>query len=148
MATFSPLDLPETTEIRSPARRVTSPVCPKIGGVPLEVVEAGALRGEDAFESFVVEDDFIYVKWEGQIRCVVGGRCRRPWENRLGSISSSRLSDVVVSLVDPYPKADFVPVLGEEAGIVVPKEFDNLMLVPNPPRPVFGTGKDHRHLKG
>ena len=62
--------------------------------------------------------------------------------------ASAGLSDTVVSLVDPYPKADFVPVLGEEAGIVVPKEFDNLMLVPNPPRPVFGTGKDHRQLKG
>ena len=55
--------------------------------------------------------------------------------------TSAGLSDTVVSLVDPYPKANFVPVLGEEAGIVVPKEFDNLMLAPNPPRPVFGTGR-------
>ena len=62
--------------------------------------------------------------------------------------ASARLSDAVVSLVDPYPKADVMPVLGEGAGIVIPKAFDNPMLVPNPPRPVFDTGKDHRHLKG
>ena len=62
--------------------------------------------------------------------------------------ASFGLSDAVVSLVDPYPKAKFVPVLGEEAGIVVPKEFDDPMLVPNPPKPVFGTGKNHHRLKG
>ena len=62
--------------------------------------------------------------------------------------ASARLSDAVVSLVDPYPKADFMPVLGEGAGIVVPKAFDNPMLVPNPPRPIFCTGKNHHHLKG
>ena len=62
--------------------------------------------------------------------------------------ASAGLSDAVVSLVDPYPKANFVPVLGEEAGIVVPKEFDDPMFVPNPPKPVFSTGKGHHHLKG
>ena len=62
--------------------------------------------------------------------------------------ASAGLSDAVVSLVDPYPKANFVPVLGEEAGIVVPKEFNDPMPVPNPPKPVFGTGKNNHHLKG
>ena len=135
----------EDTKISHPARRVTSPVYPKIGGVPLEVVETGTLRGEDAFESFVVKDDFIYVKWEGQFRCVVGGRCSHA---KVDLGASSGLSDAVVSLVDPYPKADFAPVLVEGAGIVVPKAFDNPILVPDPPKLVFGTGKNHRHLKG
>ena len=62
--------------------------------------------------------------------------------------ASSGLSDAVVSSVDPYPKADFAPVLVEGAGIVVPKAFDNPILVPDPPKLVFGTEKNHRHLKG
>ena len=62
--------------------------------------------------------------------------------------ASSGLSDAVVSLVDPYAKADFAPVLVEGAGIVVPKAFDNPILVPDTPKLVFGTGKNHRHLKG
>ena len=62
--------------------------------------------------------------------------------------ASAGLSNAVVSLVDAYPKADFVPVLVEGAGIVVPKEFDDPMFVPNPPKPVFGTGKNHHHLNG
>ena len=41
-----------------------------------------------------------------------------------------------------------MPVFGKEADVVVPKAFDNPMLVPNPLKPVFGTGKDHHHLKG
>ena len=62
--------------------------------------------------------------------------------------ASSGLSDAVVSLIDPYPKADFAPVLGKGARIVVPKAFDNPILVLDPPKLVFGTGKNHHHLKG
>ena len=62
--------------------------------------------------------------------------------------ASAGLSGAVVSLTDPYPKADFAPVLGKGAGIVVPKAFDNPILVLDPPKLVFGTGKNYHHLKG
>ena len=135
-----------TIKICSSARCVTSPVCPKIGGVPLEVVEAGALKGEGAFESFVVEGDLFVLNGKAELGAPL--EVDAEGHAKVDQGASAGLSDTVVSLVDPYPKANLVPVLGEEAGIVVPKEFDNLMLVPNPPRPVFGTGKDHRQLKG
>ena len=123
-----------------------NPVCPKIGCVPLEVVEAGALKGEGAFESFVVEGDLFVLNGEAELGVPLEVDAEGHAKVDLGT--SAGLSDTVVSLVDLYPKADFVPVLGEEAGIVVPKEFDDPMFVPNPPKPVFGTGKNHHHLKG
>ena len=44
-----------------------NPVCPKIGFVPLEVVEAGTLKGEGAFESFVVEDDLFMLNEKAEL---------------------------------------------------------------------------------
>ena len=123
-----------------------NPVCPKIGCVPLEVVEAGTLKGEGAFESFVVEGDLFMLNEKAELGVPLEVDAEGHAKVDLGA--SAGLSDAVVSLVDPYPKANFAPVLGEEAGIVVPKEFDDPMLIPNPPKPVFGTGKNHHHLKG
>ena len=116
---------------------VVDEVCPKMGCVPLEVVEAGAVKGEGAVESFAVEDALFMLNEKVELDAPlevddVEGHAKVD----LGV--SAGLSDAVVPLVDTYPKADFVPVLGEAAGVVVPKAFDDPALVPNPPKPVFG----------
>ena len=123
-----------------------NPVCPKIGCVPLEVVEAGALKGEGAFESFVVEDDLFTLNEKAELGVPLEVDAEDHAKVDLGA--SAGLSDAVASLVDPKPKADFVPVLGEGAGIVVPKAFDDPVFVPNPPKLVFGAVEEPPPPKG
>lgn len=48
--------------------------------------------------------------------------------------ASAGLSDAVLV---PNPNV-FVPVLGEAAGVVLPKAFDDPVLAPKPPKPVLG----------
>ena len=107
-----------------------------MGCVPLEV-EAGAVKGEGAVESFAVEDALFMLNENVELDAPL------EVDDAEGHVKvdlgvSAGLSDAVVPLVDTYPKAVFVPVLGEAAGVVVPKAFDDPALVPNPPKPVFG----------
>ena len=89
-----------------------NPVCPKIGFVPLEVVEAGTLKGEGAFESFVVEDDLFMLNEKAELGVPLEVDAEGHAKVDLGA--SAGLSDAVVPLMNPYPKANSCQCLGKK----------------------------------